>query len=161
MIHNNQIEFMKVFSDTTRHRILDVLTKSPPQNPAELAETLNLTRPGIERHLKVLKDYLLVEREVETWPTVRYVWTITQLGDSFLERLKELLDGYFVENQLEVANRLELLEESFILGKISREQYNGQTKELHMIQDRFAGIIPIQDYLDDALKIREEIESEF
>jgi hypothetical protein len=56
---------------------------------------------------------------------------------------------------------LELLEESFILGKISREQYNGQTKELHMIQDRFAGIIPIQDYLNDALKIREEIESEF
>lgn len=160
MLHDKQIEFLKIFGDPTRHRILDILTKNPPQNPAELAEHLSLTRPGIDKHLKLLMEYQLIEREVESWPTVRYVYTISYLGDSFIDRLAELLNGYFAENQVEIGHRLESLEEAFILGKISRAQYVEQTKELKKTQEQFMGISPVRDYLDEALRIKEEIESE-
>lgn len=159
MLHDKQIEFLKLFADHTRHCILDILTKQAPQNPAELAERLSLARPGIEKHLKLLKEFQLIDREIESWPTIRYVYTISHLGDSFLDRLVELLNGYFAENQVQIAHRLESLEESFILGEISRAQYNEQTAELKRIQQRFEGVLSTNDYLDEALRIREEIES--
>ena len=161
MLNDKQIEFLKLFADPTRHRILDILAKNLPLNPAELAEHLNLTRPGIEKHLKLLMEYQLIEREVESWPTIRYVYTISYLGDSFIDRLAELLNGYFAENQVEIAHRLESLEEAFILGKIGRSQYDEQAKELNKAQEQFVGISPIKEYLDEALRIKEEIESEF
>ncbi|MFQ5981510.1 MAG: ArsR/SmtB family transcription factor [Candidatus Heimdallarchaeota archaeon] len=158
-MHDKQIEFLKLFADQTRHRILDILTKQAPQNPAELAEHLNLARPGIEKHLKLLKEFQLIEREIKSWPTIRYVYTISHHGDGFLDRLIELLNGYFAENQVKIVQLVESLEESFILGEISRTQYNEQTEELKRIQQRFEGVLPIHDYLDEALRIREELES--
>ncbi|MFX0113699.1 MAG: ArsR/SmtB family transcription factor [Candidatus Hodarchaeota archaeon] len=127
---NRYNELLRLVSDPTRSQILQILLNYPPQNPAELAEKLNLTRPGIEKHLKLLKANLLIEREVESWPSPRFVYTLTQIGSDFLNRLNDLLEGYAQEARSSVASEIETMEKRFILGKIKRLQYEGELKEL-------------------------------
>ncbi len=160
MLNTNQIDFLKIIADPTRCHILEILTKNPPQNPAEIAEKLDLKRPGIEKHMKALKSVLLVEKLVESWPTPRYVWTTTPLGDNFQDRLVELLNGFFLEAQIEIAQRVDSLEEEFILGKINRIQFDDEKNRFQSIKENFGEKTPYKDYLDAALKMKKEIEDE-
>ena len=131
------IELIKVVADPTRQRIMNILTNNPPQNPADLANTLKLTRPGIEKHLKILRDYQLVEREVESWPSPRYVYMISQSGISFFTQLTELIEGYIEEAQSSIVQYLESIQERFILGKITRTQYEEQLADLERLKRLF------------------------
>ena len=135
MPNKTQIELLKIVADPTRQEILNILLNSPPQNPADLAKKLKITRPGIEKHLKVLRDYLIIEREVESWPTPRYVYSITQNGSGFFNRLIELIEGFIKEAQVTIKSELETIEDRFVLGRINRDQYKQEIKELTRIKN--------------------------
>jgi len=137
MSGSKQTELLRLVADPTRHKVLEILLNNPPQNPSELAMKLNLTRPGIEKHLKLLRDYLLVEREVEAWPSPRFVYGITQSGADFLGRLTAAVEIYVEEARSSVTYRLDTNEKRFVLGKINRPQYEEQLKESRRLQQLF------------------------
>ncbi|MFQ5980636.1 MAG: ArsR/SmtB family transcription factor [Candidatus Heimdallarchaeota archaeon] len=130
-------KLLRLVSDPTRFQILAILLNGPPQNPAELAKTINLTRPGIEKHLKILRAYWLIEREVESWPSPRFVYSLTQIGADFLDRLADLLNSYIRETSSSLVSEIETIEKRFILGKIKRPQYEEELKELKNAQILF------------------------
>ena len=107
------------------------------QNPADLAKKLSLTRPGIEKHLKMLRTFWLIEREVESWPSPRFVYGLTQVGRDFLNRLTDLFDSYTHETGGSIVSEIETIEKRFILGKIKRHQYEEELKELKKAQKIF------------------------
>ncbi|MHA2273663.1 MAG: ArsR/SmtB family transcription factor [Candidatus Hodarchaeales archaeon] len=130
-------ELLRLVSDPTRFQILIILLNAPAQNPADLAKKLSLTRPGIEKHLKMLRTFWLIEREVESWPSPRFVYGLTQVGRDFLNRLTDLFDSYTHETCGSIVSEIETIEKKFILGKIKRPQYEEELKELKKAQKIF------------------------
>lgn len=54
---------LQAIGDASRRRMLDEL-RSGPRTAGELAERLPIARPGVSRHLRVLREAGLVEVEV-------------------------------------------------------------------------------------------------
>ena len=57
-------EILKILSDPTRRKIISIITQEP-KNPQELASLLNISRPAIEKHLKLMSSQYVTERTVE------------------------------------------------------------------------------------------------
>ncbi|MFX0207711.1 MAG: ArsR/SmtB family transcription factor, partial [Candidatus Hodarchaeota archaeon] len=69
----------KILADPTRQKILKLISSSP-QNPQELATKLSISRPAVEKHLKLLLSNYFCERTVEPFPTPHYVYYISDPG---------------------------------------------------------------------------------
>jgi len=158
MIQDKQVALLEVIIDPDRRRILEIIVRNPPQSSTDLINLLDLPKPEVEKHLEKLRDFLLLEREMEKWPGTKYVWKITSLGNTLIDHLLDFLDGYFLQANTEVSRRSDQLEEQFILGRIERDQFKEESKILERVRKNLAGMGTRSDYLEEALTIRKEHE---
>ena len=78
---------LHALSDGSRRTVLDVL-RSGPATVGELAERLPIARPGVSRHLRVLREAGLVEVRQEAQ------FRVYSLSPGPLAQLDEWLDRY-------------------------------------------------------------------
>jgi DNA-binding transcriptional ArsR family regulator len=78
---------LQALSDPSRRTMLAVL-KDHPATVSELAELLPIARPGVSRHLRVLREAGLVEVEHEAQ------WRIYRLRPEPMAELDEWLGDY-------------------------------------------------------------------
>ena len=78
---------LHALSDGSRRTVLDVL-RSGPATVGELAERLPIARPGVSRHLRVLREAGLVEVRQEAQ------FRVYSLSPEPLAQLDEWLDRY-------------------------------------------------------------------
>ena len=84
----NKIEsILKLVADPTRRKILDLLSDEP-RNPQDLADQLSISRPAIEKHLKLLISNYLCERRVDPFPSPHYVYFISIPGIELLDNVQ-------------------------------------------------------------------------
>jgi len=80
---------LQALSDESRRTMLEVL-RDHPATVSELAELLPISRPGVSRHLRVLRAAGLVEVEQEAQ------WRIYRLRPEPMAELDDWLDDYRV-----------------------------------------------------------------
>jgi DNA-binding transcriptional ArsR family regulator len=78
---------LNALADESRRTMLEVL-KDHPATVTELAELLPIARPGVSRHLRVLRDAGLVDVEQDAQ------WRIYRLRPEALAELDDWLSGY-------------------------------------------------------------------
>jgi DNA-binding transcriptional ArsR family regulator len=78
---------LQALSDKSRRTVLEAL-KDRPATVSELAELLPIARPGVSRHLRVLREVGLVEVRQEAQ------WRIYSLRPEPLEEIDEWLGHY-------------------------------------------------------------------
>lgn len=78
---------MHALSDPSRREMLDTLRRGPA-TAGELAERLPIARPGVSRHLKVLREAGLVEVRQEAQ------WRIYSLRPEALVEVEDWLSDY-------------------------------------------------------------------
>ena len=78
---------LQAIGDPSRRAVLDAL-KGGPRTAGELAERLPIARPGVSRHLRVLREAGLVEVEV------RAQFRVYSIRPEALAEVDEWLDGY-------------------------------------------------------------------
>jgi DNA-binding transcriptional ArsR family regulator len=103
---------LHALADENRRTVLEVL-RSHPATAGELAEALPIARPGVSRHLRVLREAGLVEVEQ------RAQWRIYRLRAERLAELDEWLGPY----RLIWEQRLDALHMEITRGK--REKRRG------------------------------------
>jgi DNA-binding transcriptional ArsR family regulator len=78
---------LQALSDESRRTMLAVL-KDHPATVSELADLLPISRPGVSRHLRVLREAGLVEVQQEAQ------WRVYRLQPAPMVELDEWLDDY-------------------------------------------------------------------
>lgn len=78
---------LHAMADPHRRVLLEALLRGPA-TAGELAELVPIARPGVSRHLRVLREAGLVEVEQEAQ------WRVYQLRPGPLAEVHQWLDGY-------------------------------------------------------------------
>jgi DNA-binding transcriptional ArsR family regulator len=99
-------EVLHALADESRRTILEIL-RAQPATVGELAEALPIARPGVSRHLRVLREAGLVEVEQQAQ------WRIYRLRP---ESLAEL-DGWLGRYRALWEQRLDALHTEIARGK--------------------------------------------
>lgn len=81
------MSIFEVVADASRRRILELL-RGRERSVGELVQALELSQPGVSRHLRVLREAGLVEARVEAQ------WRLYRLRAEALRELDEWLEPY-------------------------------------------------------------------
>ena len=96
-----------------------------PKTPDDIAGILNITRQGVDKQLKGLMRYGIVDRK---WfigysrPKIEYF--LTELGDEFYTSLRELSRKFKDSGKVMLTERLKTLDIDLMDGRLSVEKYN-------------------------------------
>jgi len=111
-----------IFRDSTRRKILTLLGNMK-LTADELTKELKISRPAVEKHLKQMLEIGLIERKADTYPTLKYIYTIPTPGIDLLSNVRDAIDTFVSSLREEYTRRLENEEQMYVLGMSSKERY--------------------------------------
>jgi predicted transcriptional regulator len=111
-----------IFRDASRRKILTLLSNMK-LTADELTKELQISRPAVEKHLKQMLDIGLIERKADTYPTLKYIYTIPEPGIDLISNVKDSIDQFITSLKEEYTRRLENEEQMYLLGMSSKERY--------------------------------------
>lgn len=111
-----------IFRDGTRRKILKFLS-SMKLTADELTKELNISRPAVEKHLKQMLEIGLIERKADTYPTLKYIYTIPEPGVDLISNIQDSIENFISSLMDEFTRRLENEEQMYLLGMSSKERY--------------------------------------
>ena len=146
---------LRGIQDPTRRRILELLLD--PQDATSLAKDLEMSRPGVDKHLNVLMQNHLIRRQVEVFrgkPV--YVYQTSENAFDLIKGLERLLQDYVEMTKSHYSSDLDDLEEDYLRGRISSETFKTTRKEIEEKLAILAEIGPLSSsigYVSEAQKI--------
>jgi len=124
-----------IFRDSTRRTILKLLSNMK-LTADELTKELNISRPAVEKHLKQMLEIGLIERKADTYPTLKYIYTIPVPGMDLLSNVGDAIDTFITTLREEYNRRLENEEQMYVLGMSSKERYEAIKESYGSIIDK-------------------------
>jgi len=124
-----------IFRDSTRRKILTLLGNMK-LTADELTKELAISRPAVEKHLKQMLEIGLIERKADTYPTLKYIYTIPSPGLELLSNVRDSIDTFISSLSEEYTRRLENEEQMYVLGMSSKERYEAIKESYTSILDR-------------------------
>jgi predicted transcriptional regulator len=134
-----QRALLAVLQDKTRGKILSVLNDTPC-HPDVLVDEIKVSRTAIEKHLKQLLSFGLLERRTQTVPRLRYVYNLTLPAQNLLDAIS-IASEQFIENTSESwQDQLTKIEQAFVFGVIQKEEYEQIKDDLQLKISKFQEI---------------------
>lgn len=124
-----------IFRDGTRRKILSLLSNMK-LTADELTTELKISRPAVEKHLKQMLDIGLIERRADTYPTLKYIYTIPSPGVELLSNVQDAIDQFITSLRDEFTRRLENEEQMYLLGMSSKERYEAIKESYNSILEK-------------------------
>ncbi|MHA1305054.1 MAG: ArsR family transcriptional regulator [Candidatus Heimdallarchaeaceae archaeon] len=115
-------DIFSIFRDATRRKIIAMLNDMK-MTADEITQALSISRPAVEKHLKQMLEIGLIERRAETFPTLKYIYSIPDPGKELVFNLYESVDSFISALRDEYTHRLENEEQRFLLGLSSKDRY--------------------------------------
>jgi predicted transcriptional regulator len=143
---------LKILSDPTRRKIIDLISQIP-QNPQTLADTLNISRPAVEKHLKLMLSNYFCERSVEPFPSPHYVYYISDPGLDLLNAISTATILFFQSMNGIVKAEIEQMERDFILQRISGNEYESRSKVLKQKREELAELQLTRLWVEEAKQL--------
>ena len=131
---------------------MDLITQEPT-NPQEIADELKISRPAVEKHLKLLSTQYICERSVEPFPTPHYVYYMSGPSLELHEAITTAMIVYFQSMDGIVNAEIEELERKFILKRISRKEYESRIKSLKQKQKDLADLQLTRIWIEEAKRM--------
>lgn len=129
MLANSQRALLAVLQDKSRAKILYTLNDYP-SHPDVLVEAIGVSRTAIEKHLKQLLAYGLLERRTQTVPRLRYVYSLTIAGQNLVDAISIATDQFIEFTRSTWEDQLTKIEQAFIFNVIPKEEYEQIKKDL-------------------------------
>jgi predicted transcriptional regulator len=124
-----------IFRDASRRKILTLLSNMK-LTADELTKELQISRPAVEKHLKQMLDIGLIERKADTYPTLKYIYTVPEPGVDLISNVKDSIDQFITSLKEEYTRRLENEEQMYLLGMSSKERYKAIKESYTSILDK-------------------------
>jgi DNA-binding transcriptional ArsR family regulator len=148
-LEKRTIEILKILSDPTRKKIINLISQEA-KNPQKLATLLNISRPAVEKHLKLMCSQYIAERKVEPFPSPHYVYYISGPGLELLNSISTAAVTYFQAMDGIVNAEIEQLERDFILQRISRNEYESRQENLKQKQSDLSKLQLTRIWIEEA-----------
>ncbi|MHA1975510.1 MAG: ArsR/SmtB family transcription factor [Candidatus Hodarchaeales archaeon] len=142
-------EILKILSDPTRRKIINLITQEP-SNPQKIATMLNISRPAVEKHLKLMCAQYIAERRVEPFPSPHYVYFVSTPGLELLKSISTATVIYFQAMDGIVNAEIEQIERDFILQRISRNEYESRRESLKQKQSDLSKLQLTRIWIEEA-----------
>ncbi len=128
-------DMIGIFGSKTRCEILEMLREGY-DHPDDLAEDLELTRQAVDKHLKVLHEWGMVERNAVFPPEGRpkIVYEMTKAGKRLMNTMDKLAERYKSTMIERAEYEIEELDIKLATGELSEKIYKKKVKE---IKDRW------------------------
>ena len=152
-------ELLKILADPTRRKILDLILIEA-KNPQKIADKLKISRPAVEKHLKLMCTNYLCERTVEPFPSPHYVYYISDPGLDLLNAVSAATIVYFQSMDGIVNAEIDQIERDFILQRISRNEYESRSKTLKQKQKDLANLQLTRFWVEEAKRTLAEYEED-
>lgn len=124
-----QRRLLAILSDKTRSKMLSILNEYP-SHPDVLVEAIGVSRTAIEKHLKQLLNFGILERRTQTVPRLRYIYSLTIAGQNLVEAISVSSDQ-FIEFTSETWNdQLTKIEQAFVFGVIQKDELDSIKNDL-------------------------------
>lgn len=149
----------KLLADPTRRKILKLISINP-LNPQELATKLNISRPAVEKHLKLLTTNYFCERTVEHFPTPHYVYFVSDPCLELMDTITSASIVFFQAMDGIVNAEIDQLEHDFILGRISSVEYTTRKPLLTKKKKDLEVLQLTRIWIEEAKKVVEEYKQE-
>jgi len=124
-----------IFRDATRRKILKLLS-SMKLTADELTKELDISRPAVEKHLKQMLEIGLIERKADTYPTLKYIYTIPEPGIDLISNVQDSIETFVSSLFEEFTRRLENEEQMYLLGMSSKERYEAIKESYNSILEK-------------------------
>jgi DNA-binding transcriptional ArsR family regulator len=145
-------DLLKLLADPTRRKIISLIIHEP-KNPQEIANLLNLSRPAVEKHMKLLCAQYVCERTVEPFPTPHYVYYLSGPSLELYEAISTAMIIYFQSMDGIVNAEIEQIERQFILNKISRKEYDSRLGSLKLKQKDLSDLQLTRIWVEEAKRM--------
>ena len=149
---------LKMLADSTRREIIKLISDTP-MNPKDLAEKLEISRPAVEKHLKLLKSNYLCDLTVEPFPSPHYVYFITEIGLMLIDSITTACLHYFQSLKGIVESELDILERDFVLGLVTRKEYDSKRNRLLIKRNELESLQLTRIWIEEAKKVVEDYNS--
>ena len=115
-------QIYSILRDNTRRKILTLLSNMK-LTADELTKELEISRPAVEKHLKQMLEIGLIERMADTYPTLKYLYTMPEPGIDLISNIQDSIEDFVNSLREEYTRRLENEEQLYLLGMSSKERY--------------------------------------
>lgn len=149
----------KILADPTRRKILEMISDSP-LNPQELASKLNISRPAVEKHLKLLLQNYFCERSVDSFPTPHYVYFASEPGLDLINTINVAIIEYFQSMDGIIAAEIDQLERDFLMERIKRVEYDTRKELLSKKQRDLETLQLTRIWIEEAKRLVTEHQEE-
>ncbi|MHA1201206.1 MAG: ArsR/SmtB family transcription factor [Candidatus Heimdallarchaeaceae archaeon] len=122
-------QIYSILRDGTRRKILALLSNMK-LTADELTKELEISRPAVEKHLKQMLDIGLIERIADTYPTLKYLYTIPEPSVDLMSNIQDSIEEFVTSIKDNYSRRLENEEQLYLLGMSSKERYEA-IKEIY------------------------------
>jgi len=93
-----------------------------------LVEHIGVSRTAIEKHLKQLLAYGIIERRTQTVPRLRYIYSLTIPAQNLIEAISVASETFIDFTKENLDDQLLKTEQAFLFNIIPKEEYE-QIKE--------------------------------
>jgi DNA-binding transcriptional ArsR family regulator len=145
----------KILADPTRRRILELISDTP-LNPQDLASKLNISRPAVEKHLKLLLSNYFCERSVDSFPTPHYVYFASDPCLDLINTINVAMIEYLQSIDGIIAAEIDQLERDFLLDRINRTEYDARKEILEKKQTDLETLQLTRIWIEEAKKLVSE-----
>jgi predicted transcriptional regulator len=134
---NNPIinSIYSILKDKNRRRIMNLLSERA-FSAKELTKRLKITRQGIEKHLKRMLRIGLIERRAENVPNLHYIYYLPEYTQELMTDLTDCLESFIEGLKEYYETRLEEEEQSFLLGKSTKQKYKAMKRSHDKIMEK-------------------------
>ncbi|MHA1345096.1 MAG: ArsR/SmtB family transcription factor [Candidatus Heimdallarchaeaceae archaeon] len=129
----NQI--YSILRDSTRRKILTLLSNMK-LTADDLTKELAISRPAVEKHLKQMLDIGLIERMADTYPTLKYLYTIPEPSVDLISNIQDSIEEFVTVLTDDYSRRLENEEQLYLLGNSSKERYEAIKEKYRSVLEK-------------------------
>ncbi|MHA1622979.1 MAG: ArsR/SmtB family transcription factor [Candidatus Heimdallarchaeaceae archaeon] len=129
----NQI--YSILRDSTRRKILTLLSNMK-LTADDLTKELAISRPAVEKHLKQMLDIGLIERMADTYPTLKYLYTIPEPSVDLVSNIQDSIEEFVTVLTDDYSRRLENEEQLYLLGNSSKERYEAIKEKYRSVLEK-------------------------
>ncbi len=129
LLNKTQRAIMAILQDETRCKILASLN-TIPSHPDVLVNEIGVSRTAIEKHLKQLLAFGVLERRTQTFPRLRYVYSLTLAAQNLIDAISISSDQFITSTREDFQEKLTQTESAFIFNVISKSEYDQIKKDL-------------------------------
>ncbi len=101
-----------------------------PAHPDVLVEAIGVSRTAIEKHLKQLLNFGILERRTQTVPRLRYIYSLTIAGQNLVEAISVASDQFIDFTSENWQDQLTKIEQAFVFGVIQKDELDSIKNDL-------------------------------